>query len=63
VCYLFGTTDDVKDEVRKRIRDLAPNGDYVLGAVHNIQPEVPPENICTMFEAAMKYGQYPIKIG
>jgi uroporphyrinogen decarboxylase len=58
----FGTRDDVKDEVRKRIRDLAPNGGYILGAVHNIQPEVPPENICAMFEAARKYGQYPVKL-
>jgi uroporphyrinogen decarboxylase len=58
----FGTTGDVRDEVRKRIRDLAPNGGYILGAVHNIQPEVPPESICTMFEAAVKYGQYPVKV-
>jgi uroporphyrinogen decarboxylase len=58
----FGTTDEVKDEVRKRIRDLAPNGGYILGAVHNIQPEVPPENICAMLEAGMKCGQYPIKL-
>jgi uroporphyrinogen decarboxylase len=58
----FATTNEVKDEVRKRIHDLAPNGGYILGAVHNIQPEVPPENICAMFEAARNYGQYPIKI-
>ena len=58
----FGTRDEVKDEVRRRIRDLAMNGGYILGAVHNIQPEVPPENICAMFEAARNYGQYPVKI-
>ena len=48
----FGTVADVRAEVRRRIRDLAAGGGYVLAAVHNIQPEVPPHNICAMFETA-----------
>lgn len=47
-----GTPDEVRAEVRRRIRDLAEGGGYVLNSVHNIQREVPPENICAMFEAA-----------
>jgi uroporphyrinogen decarboxylase len=43
-----GTTDDVREEVRRRIRDLAPGGGYVAAAVHCIQPDVPPENIVAM---------------
>jgi len=58
----FGSPQDVEKEVRKRILDLAPGGGYVLTAVHNIQPGVPPENVCRMYEAAQKYGSYPIKI-
>jgi uroporphyrinogen decarboxylase len=56
----FGSVDDVRDEVKRRIEDLAPAGGYILGAVHNIQPEVPPENIFSMFDAAKKYGKYPL---
>jgi len=56
----FGTVDDVKNEVKRRIEDLAPVGGYILGAVHNIQPEVQPENILAMFNAARKYGRYPL---
>jgi uroporphyrinogen decarboxylase len=52
----FGTVEDVRAEVHRRIRDLAPGGGYVLSAVHNIQPEVPPENIAAMFEAARTFG-------
>jgi uroporphyrinogen decarboxylase len=55
-----GTTQEVRAEAKKRIEDLAPGGGYILGAVHNIQPEVPVENIIAMFEAAKEYGQYPI---
>ena len=58
----FGTVDDVEEEVKRRISDLAPGGGYVLTAVHNIQAGVPPENICRMYEAAHQYGKYPIHI-
>jgi len=56
----LGTTDDVREEVRLRIADLAPGGGYVLCSVHNIQPEVPPENVVAMFDAAREFGQYPL---
>jgi len=55
-----GTPEDVKAEVRRRIRDFAPGGGYILGAVHNIQTGVPVENIIAMYEAGKEYGQYPI---
>ena len=55
-----GTVDDVRKEVRKIIRDLAPGGGFVLASVHNLQPDIPPENIIAMFEAAAQYGNYPI---
>lgn len=51
----YGTPDDVRAEVRRRICDLGPGGGYVLTAVHNIQPDVPPENIVAMYEAAREY--------
>jgi uroporphyrinogen decarboxylase len=56
----FGTPEDVRAEVRRRIRDLAPGGGYVLTAVHNIQPDVPAENIVAMYDAAREFGRYPI---
>jgi uroporphyrinogen decarboxylase len=55
-----GTTDDVRREVRRRIKDLAPGGGYVLASVHCIQPDVPPENVCALFDEAFTAGRYPI---
>jgi len=46
-----GSTEDVKKEVQKRIQELGPDS-YVLAAVHDIQPDVPPENIVTMYSEA-----------
>ena len=56
----FGTEDEVRAEVKERVRDLAPGGGFVVAAVHNIQPNVPPQNIVAMFDAAREYGTYPI---
>jgi uroporphyrinogen decarboxylase len=57
----YGTPQEVKAEVRRRIRDLAPGGGYVFAQVHDIQPEVPPQNIMAMIEAVDEYGEYPIR--
>jgi len=48
----YGAPQDVHDEVRRRIGDLGPGGGYVLAAVHNLQADVPPENICALWDAA-----------
>jgi uroporphyrinogen decarboxylase len=57
-----GTVAEVEAEVRTRIRDLGPRGGFVVGSVHNIQPDVPPQNILAMAEATRKFGTYPLAI-
>jgi len=51
-----GTPEEVKEEVRRRIEEMGKGGGYVLGAVHNIQPDVPPENIVALFEAGKEFS-------
>jgi len=48
----FGSPEEVASEVRRRIDDLGAEGGYVLCAVHNIQADVPPANICAMYDTA-----------
>lgn len=57
-----GTPDDVRREVRRRIKDLGPGGGYILAAVHCLQPDVPPENVVAMLEEAQKAGRYPLDL-
>jgi uroporphyrinogen decarboxylase len=54
----FGSPSEVGAEVQRRIADLAPGGGYVLASVHNIQKDVPAENILAMADAAYEYGIY-----
>jgi len=51
----FGTPSDVRDEVRRRVDDLAPGGGFVFSHIHNIQPGTPPENILAMYETINEY--------
>lgn len=51
-----GTPEEVRAEVRRRVRDLAPGGGFVFAAVHNVQPNVPPANLLAMVEALREAG-------
>ena len=50
-----GTPEQVKAHVRKNIEALAPGGGFVFNTVHNILPDVPPQNIEAMFAAIDEY--------
>jgi uroporphyrinogen decarboxylase len=53
-----GTPDEVRKQVRENIEAFAPGGGFVFNQVHNVQADVPPENIVAMFDEAQKAGRY-----
>jgi uroporphyrinogen decarboxylase len=53
-----GTPQEVKDDVCRNIEVLAPGGGFVFNTIHNIQADVPPENIIAMWETLQEYGVY-----
>ncbi len=55
-----GTPADVAAEVGRRIADLAPGGGFVFASVHNIQANVPAENLGAMWETIAERGRYPL---
>ena len=55
-----GTTLEVIEDVKKNIDALAPGGGFVFSAVHNIQAEVPVENMIAMLNTLHNRGKYPI---
>lgn len=55
-----GSLADVDREVERRISDLAPHGGYILAPVHNLQADVPAENVLRMYHHAREYGCYPL---
>jgi uroporphyrinogen decarboxylase len=51
----MGTPEQVKDNVRANIEALSPGGGFIFNTIHNILPDVPPQNIIAMFEAVDEY--------
>jgi uroporphyrinogen-III decarboxylase len=47
----FGTPAEVYREVRERIEIFAPGGGFVFNSIHNVQGNVPTENILALFRA------------
>ena len=39
---------------------LGPGGGYMVGAVHTVMNDVPPENVLAMVDAVKEFGEYPL---
>ena len=50
------TPEEVRAHVRERLAIIKPGGGYVFNQIHNIQPNVPAENIIAMLDAAYEFG-------
>lgn len=56
----FKSPADVTVETERCIRTLGVHGGYILAPVHNVQPDVPPENLMAMVETVHRAGRYPL---
>jgi len=54
----FGTVEDVRNEVKSRLKIFGKRGGYVFNSIHNIQARVPIENVLAMYETVRDYGRY-----
>jgi uroporphyrinogen decarboxylase len=48
----------VRDQVRRNVDLLMPGGGYIFATVHNVQADVPPENLVAMVETLHEVGVY-----
>jgi uroporphyrinogen decarboxylase len=58
----LGTPDEVVEEVKLRIREMAPGGGYCCGSSNSVPEYVPFDNYLAMIEAIKDYGAYPIRV-
>lgn len=57
----FGTPEQVRNEVRQRIKIFGTGGGFVFNPVHNVQSRVPVENILAMYETVREFRNYPLR--
>lgn len=55
----FGTPDEVREEVRQRIAIFNQRGGFVFNTIHNVQANVPTENLVALYEAVKEARQLP----
>ena len=53
--FPFGTADDVRREAQECLDIYAPGGGYVVNPIHNIQADVPVDNILALYETARDF--------
>jgi len=57
----LGSVEDVRQEVRRVMKILGPGGGCMIGAVHTVMNDVPPENVLAMVDAVEEFGHYPLQ--
>lgn len=57
----FGSVEEVREEVRRVMQILGPGGGFIIGAVHTVLDDVPPENVLAMVDAVEEFGRYPLQ--
>jgi len=55
----YGSVEEVRQEVRRVMQSLGPGGGFMVGAVHTVMNDVPPENVLAMVDAVEEFGHYP----
>jgi hypothetical protein len=51
----FGTPDQVRAQVRERMRIFGAGGGFVFNSVHNVQARIPVENLLALYQAVAEY--------
>lgn len=54
----FGSPEDVKDQAREYAEIFKENGGFIFTQPHNIQSNVPPENVLVLYTAGHEFGKY-----
>jgi len=57
-----GTEDQVRAEVRRLLREVAPGGGYCLGSSNTIAYYVNPRNYRALLDETLRQGSYPISV-
>lgn len=56
----FGTPEEVRQQVRERLRIFGTGGGFVFNPIHNVQAEVPVENLLALYQAVKEFRAYPL---
>ncbi len=56
----YGTPQEVEEEAKQCIRDVAKDGKFILSTACDIAPGTPPANIKALINTSKKFGTFPL---
>jgi hypothetical protein len=56
----FGTPDEVRAQVRERLRIFGKGGGFIFNTIHNVQARTPVANLLALYETVKAHGRYPL---
>jgi len=62
IMLAMGDISEIEAYAKKLIRELAPNGGYIFGSGHSINPAVTVDRFEAMQNIRRKHGNYPINV-
>ena len=57
----FGTPEQVKQEVKERLKIFGKGGGFIFNTIHNVQPKVPVQNVLAMYKTLKEVGAYYVR--
>jgi len=57
----IGTPEKIKEQVFQRLEIFSHGGGFVFNTIHNILPDVPPQNVVAMFDAIKEFNKYKLQ--
>lgn len=57
----FGTPDEVRQHVRENMHIFGADGGFVFNTIHNVQANIPIENLQALYQAVRDYRTYPFQ--
>ena len=62
IMLAMGDISEIEANAKRLIRELAPNGGYIFGSGHSINPAVTVDRFEAMQNIKRLYGNYPINV-
>jgi len=56
----FGTPEEIRTQVHERIQIFGKGGGFVFNPIHNVQSDIPIENLLALYEAVNDFRAYPL---
>jgi uroporphyrinogen decarboxylase-like protein len=56
----FGTPEEVREQVKERVRTFGKGGGFVFNTIHNVQARVPKENLLALYQSLQECREYPL---